>query len=111
MASQFERCDDAPFFRPLQKTSSSRDSVIEGPSGEGARSLVQKETELRGKAPKEDTKSDDELSRKVSRDDRKESREERRDAKDDRKEKGDSLPRSLENGELIMSNDSVFYKL
>ena len=102
MASQFERCDDAPFFRPLQKTSSSRDSVIEGSTGEESRSLARKETTSQAKVTKEETKTDDELSRRTSRDERKESREERREGKDDKKEKGDSLPRTLENGGSII---------
>ena len=101
MASQFERCDDAPFFRPLQKTSSSRDSVIEGSTGEESRSLARKET-TQVKVTKEETKTDDELSRRTSRDERKESREERREGKDDKKEKGDSLPRTLENGRFMI---------
>lgn len=101
MASQFERCDDAPFFRSLQKSSTSRDSVSEVQSGEGSRSLAQKASGQQENVSKEDTKPDDELSRKESRDERKESKEERRDAKDERKEKGDSLPRGLENGERI----------
>ncbi|KAL9973951.1 hypothetical protein ACROYT_G020474 [Oculina patagonica] len=92
VASQFERCDDAPFFRPLQKSSSSRDSVSEVQSGEGTKSLSQKDPAQQDEASKEDSKAE-ELSRKVSKDERKESREERR---DDRKEKGDSLPRGLE---------------
>lgn len=100
VASQFERCDDAPFFRPLQKSSTSRDSVSEVQSGEGTKSLSQKEPGQQDKASKEDSKSE-ELSRKESRDERKESREERRDAKDDRKEKGDSLPRCTENGKCV----------
>ena len=98
MASQFERCDDAPFFRPLQKTSSSRDSVIEGSTGEESRSLAREETTSQAKVTKEETKTDDELSR----DERKESREERREGKDDKKEKGDSLPRTLENGGFMI---------
>ena len=102
MASQFERCDDAPFFRPLQKTSSSRDSVIEGSTGEESRSLAREETTSQAKVTKEETKTDDELSRKTSRDERKESREERREGKDDKKEKGDSLPRTLENGGFMI---------
>lgn len=102
MASQFERCDDAPFFRPLQKTSSSRDSVIEGSTGEESRSLAREETTSQAKVTKEETKTDDELSRKMSRDERKESREERREGKDDKKEKGDSLPRTLENGGFMI---------
>ena len=102
MASQFERCDDAPFFRPLQKTSSSRDSVIEGSTGEESRSLAREETMSQAKVTKEETKTDDELSRRTSRDERKESREERREGKDDKKEKGDSLPRTLENGGFMI---------
>ena len=102
MASQFERCDDAPFFRPLQKTSSSRDSVIEGSTGEESRSLAREETTSQAKVTKEETKTDDELSRKMSRDERKESREERREGKDDKKEKGDPLPRTLENGGFMI---------
>ena len=102
MASQFERCDDAPFFRPLQKTSSSRDSVIEGSTGEESRSLAREETTSQAKVTKEETKTDDELSRRTSRDERKESREERRDGKDDKKERGDSLPRTLENGRFMI---------
>ena len=102
MASQFERCDDAPFFRPLQKTSSSRDSVIEGSTGEESRSLAREETTSQAKVTKEETKTDDELSRRTSRDERKESREERREGKDDKKEKGDSLPRTLENGGFMI---------
>ena len=102
MASQFERCDDAPFFRPLQKTSSSRDSVIEGSTGEEPRSLAREETTSQAKVTKEETKTDDELSRRTSRDERKESREERREGKDDKKEKGDSLPRTLENGGFMI---------
>ena len=102
MASQFERCDDAPFFRPLQKTSSSRDSVIEGSTGEESRSLARKETTSQAKVTKEETKTDDELSRRTSRDERKESREERREGKDDKKERGDSLPRTLENGGFMI---------
>lgn len=103
VASQFERCEDAPFFRPLQKTSSSRDSVIEGPSGEESRSLAQKETKPQAKVVKEETKTDDEQSRKVSRDERKESKEERHNGKEEKKEKGDSLPRSLENGGFMIT--------
>lgn len=95
VASQFERCDDAPFFRPLQKSSTSRDSVSEVQAGEGTKSLSQKDPVQQDKASKEDSKAE-ELSRKETRDERKESREERR---DDRKEKGDSLPRGLESGE------------
>lgn len=107
VASQFERCDDAPFFRPLQKSSTSQDSVSEVQPGEDRRSLTQKDPGQQEKASKEDTKTEEELSRKESRDERKESREERRDAaKDDRKEKGDSLPRGVENGECML-NDSV----
>ena len=102
MASQFERCEDAPFFRPLQKTSSSRDSVIEGSTGEESRSLAREETTSQAKVTKEETKTDDELSRRTSRDERKESREERREGKDDKKEKGDSLPRTLENGGFMI---------
>lgn len=100
VASQFERCDDAPFFRPLQKTSSSRDSVIEGSTGEESRSLAREEMTSQAKVTKEETKTDDELSRRTSRDERKESREERREGKDDKKERGDSLPRTLENDAL-----------
>lgn len=102
VASQFERCDDAPFFRPLQKSSTSRDSVSDVTPREGTRSSTQKETGLQAKASKEDTKTEEELSRKESRDERKESREERRDtAKDDRKEKGDSLPRGVDSGKCM----------
>ncbi len=100
VASQFERCDDAPFFRPLQKSSSSRDSVSEVQSGEGTKSLSQKDPGQQDEASKEDSKAE-ELSRKVSKDERKESREERR---DDRKEKGDSLPRGLESGECLCND-------
>ena len=103
MASQFERCHDAPFFRPLQKSSTSRDSVSEVQSGEGTKPLSQKDPVQQEKASREDSKVE-EVSRKESRDERRESREERRDAKDERKEKGDSLPRGVENGER-MSND------
>ena len=100
VASQFERCDGAPFFRPLQKSSTSRDSVSDVTPGEGTRSSTQKETGRQEKASKEDTKTEEEVPRKESRDERKESREERRDAaKDDRKEKGDSLPRGVDSGE------------
>ena len=107
VASQFERCDDAPYFRPLQKSSTSRDSVSEVQPGEGTGSLTQKEPRHQEKVTKEDTKTEEELSRKESRDERKESREERRDAaKDDRKERGDSLPRGLDNGKCML-NDSV----
>ena len=102
MASQFERCDDAPFFRPLQKTSSSRDSVIEVSTGEESRSLAREEMTSQAKVTKEETKTDDELSRRTSRDERKESREERREGKDDKKERGDSLPRTLENGRFMI---------
>ena len=102
MASQFERCEDAPFFRPLQKTSSSRDSVIEGSTGEESRSLAREEMTSQAKVTKEETKTDDELSRRTSRDERKESREERREGKDDKKERGDSLPRTLENGGFMI---------
>ena len=102
MASQFERCEDAPFFRPLQKTSSSRDSVIEGSTGEESRSLAREEMTSQAKVTKEETKTDDELSRRTSRDERKESREERREGKDDKKERGDSLPRTLENGRFMI---------
>ena len=99
VASQFERCDEAPFFRPLQKSSTSRDSVSDVMAGEETRSLAQKGTGHQDKTSKEDTKTEEEPSRKESRDERKEFREERRDAaKDDRKEKGDSLPRGVDNG-------------
>ncbi|KAJ7393112.1 hypothetical protein OS493_008411 [Desmophyllum pertusum] len=82
------------------KSSTSRDSVSEVQSGEGSRSLAQKASGQQENVSKEDTKPDDELSRKESRDERKESKEERRDAKDERKEKGDSLPRGLENAPM-----------
>ena len=100
VASQFERCDEAPFFRSLQKSSTSRDSVSEVPSGEGAGSLVRKGTVKQESSSKEDAKTEEEASRKESKDERKESREERREAKEERKEKGDSLPRGMESGEL-----------
>ena len=100
VASQFERCDDAPYFRPLQKSSTSRDSVTDVTQGEGTRSTTQKETGHQQKASKEDIKTEEEMSRKESRDERKESKEERRDAaKDERKEKGDSLTRGVDSGE------------
>ena len=100
VASQFERCDDAPYFRPLQKSSTSRDSVTDVTQGEGTRSTTQKVTGHQQKASKEDIKTEEEISRKESRDERKESKEERRDAaKDERKEKGDSLPRCVDSGE------------
>lgn len=110
VASQFERCDDAPFFRPLQKSSTSRDSVTDVTAGEGTRSSTPKGTEKQEKASKEDTKTEEELSRKESKDERKESKEERRDAaKDDRKEKGDSLPRGVDSGECMLNSSVKSY--
>ena len=108
VASQFERCDDAPYFRPLQKSSTSRDSVSDVTPGEVTRSSTQKETRHQEKASKADTKTEEEPSRKDSRDERKESREERRDtAKDDRKEKGDSLPRGVDNSECMWFSETL----
>ena len=110
VASQFERCDDAPFFRPLQKSSTSRDSVTDVTAGEGTRSSTLKGIENKEKASKEDTKTEEELSRKESKDERKESKEERRDAaKDDRKEKGDSLPRGVDSGECMLNDSGKSY--
>lgn len=95
VASQFERCDEPPYFRPLKTSSTSRDSVSEVPSVEGTGVLNQKGMVKQNSVSKEDVKIE-EGSRKDSKDERKESREERRDAKDDRREKGDSLPRGIE---------------
>ena len=95
VASQFERCDEPPYFRPLKTSSTSRDSVSEVPSVEGTGVLNQKGMAKQNSVSKEDVKIE-EGSRKDSKDERKESREERRDAKDDRREKGDSLPRGIE---------------
>lgn len=100
VASQFERCDEPPYFRPLKTSSTSRDSVSEVPSVEGTGVLNQKGTVKQNSVSKEDVKIE-EGSRKDSKDERKESREERRDAKDDRKEKGDSLPRGMEGSGIM----------
>lgn len=96
VASQFERCDEPPFFRPLQKPSTSRDSVSEVPSGEGSGTLTQKSIATQENSAKEDMKTDEDVFRKDSKEERKESKEERREAKDERKERGDSLPRGME---------------
>ena len=101
VASQFERCDEPPYFRPLKTSSTSRDSVSEVPSVEGTGVLNQKGIVKQSSVSKEDVKIE-EVSRKESKDERKESREERRDAKDDRKERGDSLPRGIEGKGAIL---------
>ena len=110
MASQFERCDEPPYFRPLQKSSTSRDSVSEVASGEGTGSLQQRGAVKTENSCKGDMKTDEDVSRKESRDERKESKEERRDIKEERKERGDSLPRGME-GNKLMSCDWHHYQL
>ena len=105
VASQFERCDEAPYFRSLQKSSTSHDSVSEVPSGEGAGALPQKGSTKQENGSKEDVKTEEEVSRKESKDERKDSKEERREAKDERKEKGDSLPRGMEIGKIGVVKD------
>ena len=108
MASQFERCDEPPYFRPLQKSSTSRDSVSEGPSGEGAGSLVQTSAVKKENVTKETVKTEEEVTRKESKEERKESKEERREGKEERKEKGDSLPRGMESGEFLRHGSVCF---
>lgn len=109
VASQFERCDEPPYFRPLKTSSTSRDSVSEVPSVEGTGVLNQKGMAKQNSVSKEDVKIE-EGSRKDSKDERKESREERRDAKDDRREKGDSLPRGIEGSGMtsVMGTRRIF---
>ena len=111
VASQFERCDEPPYFRPLKTSSTSRDSVSEVPSAEGTGILNQKGMGMvkQNSVSKEDVKIE-EGSRKDSKDERKESREERRDAKDDRREKGDSLPRGIEGSGMtsVMGTRRIF---
>lgn len=109
MASQFERCDEPPFFRPLQKPSTSRDSVSEVPSGEGSGTLTQKSISTQENSAKEDVKTEEDVFRKDSKEERKESREERREAKDERKERGDSLPRGMEIGRFGLFVFVLYY--
>ncbi|XP_029213132.2 LOW QUALITY PROTEIN: protein furry homolog [Acropora millepora] len=98
VASQFERCDEPPYFRPLQKSSSSSDSVSDSPSGEGTGTLTKKSITKQDTTGKDDVNTEGEVLIKESREERKESREERRETKEERKEKGDSLPRGTESG-------------
>ena len=84
VASQFERCDEPPYFRALQKTSSSQDLVSESrknPVTPHDVTPLESETDGEGKVPEEV-------------DGRKESREERKESKEERKEKVDSLGRN-----------------
>ena len=98
VASQFERCDEPPYFRPLQKSSSSSDSVSDSPSEEGTGTLTKKSITKQDTTGKDDVNTEGEVLIKESREERKESREERRETKEERKEKGDSLPRGTESG-------------
>ncbi|XP_068703466.1 protein furry homolog-like isoform X2 [Montipora foliosa] len=96
VASQFERCDEPPYFRPLQKSSTSRDSVSDALSGEGTGTLTKKSIAKRETIPKGDMKMEGDAPTKDSKEERKESKEERRETMEERKEKGDSMPRGME---------------
>ena len=97
VASQFDRCDEPPYFRRAAKTSS-QDSVVE--------SRKTHTTEQDGVTPESNGHAKANAAEEI--DGRKESREERVECKDDRKEKMDSLERGslvpLEDGEVDHSS-------
>ena len=105
MASQFERCDDPPFFRSLQKSSTSRDSVSEGHASEGTTRQAQQDEGPLDNTAEEHGQAEDN-ARKESKDERKDSKDEKRDSKDDKKDKTDSLSRGQDTSELE-SRDTV----